>query len=107
MMEALVEVGGFEAMPVEVGKSPGPIGLAGVQSACPAWHFGSAWDRAFLAIPQIVVPLMSAKPEHCPELTMRWQLPVPSWMQEAIRLASTFWPSKVDMEASCLTAEEL
>lgn len=100
-MEALTGVGGFEATPVEVGKSPGPEGL---QMACPSWQFGAAIARALLAIPQIVVPLLSENPEHRPELTIFWQLPVPSWMQAPIRLASTFWPSNVDIEASCLTA---
>jgi hypothetical protein len=31
-----------------------------------------------LAILQMVVPLMSAKPEHLPEFSIFWQLPVPS-----------------------------
>lgn len=63
--------------------------------------------RALLAIPQIVVPLMSEKPEHDPEFTIFWQLPVPSWIHAAMKLASTFWPSKVDIEASCFTAGAL
>lgn len=75
MIDALLAAGGLAAMLVEVGKSPGP---EGPQTAWPSWHFGSAIARALFAILQMVVPLMSAKPEQLPEFSIFWQLPVPS-----------------------------
>ena len=72
---ALLAEGGLAAIPVEVGKLPGP---EGPQTACPSLQFASAMPRALLAMPQIVVPLLSDKPEHWPEFTIFWQLPVPS-----------------------------
>ena len=75
MIDALAADGGFAAMPVDVGKSPGP---AGPHTAWPSLQFGSASARALFAILQIVVPLMSEKPEHEPEFSIFWQLLVPS-----------------------------
>ena len=69
MIEADAALGGLAATPVEVGVSPGPVGP---QVPWPFWQLGSAMLRAFLAMPQIVVPLMSEKPEHVPEFSIFW-----------------------------------
>ena len=60
--------GGLAATGV-VGKSPGPMSQACV--LLPSRQLGSEFDRAALAMSQIVVPLESAKPEQRPELTIR------------------------------------
>lgn len=103
MIFALLAGGGFPATPLGAGKSLGP---EGPHTACPSWQLGAAFARAFCTMLQIVVPLMSENPEHRPESSIFWQLPVPSWIQAAIKLKSTFWPSKVGINASWRTAGE-